>query len=248
MARASWASFAAGDLPDGLERVRGLLEQEPDPAAPYAPLYAAADALGALAASARAAGGGAPAAAEACAARLDLERGLALLQTDLLGEGEPLVAAALAAPPPPRGWRLREALRARNALGALWCDRGDNERALEHLQQAEAAYCAARAAGRQPRGQQQQEQEAPDGGLGEGVARLSVGGAAGAAGAAPEQQQGQEEVEQQQEEEADWDAPLCPIDMEAAEEAEFTQTREHPGAHGRARAGPPWPDGQVQQL
>ncbi|GBF96710.1 hypothetical protein Rsub_09452 [Raphidocelis subcapitata] len=231
----SWAAFEAGELRESLSRVRQLLDAEAHPSAPYAERYAAADALSALAATAASlaarAGPGSPdaEAAAACAERLRLERGLALLRTDLLGEGEPLVAAALARPA--ARWPLHVALRARNALGALWCDRDDAAAALRHLQAAEGAYAAARAAaaaaavdaaaaaaGAAP--------AAPGGGeagLAEGVAALRVGegeeppAGAGAGGVQTGGGGGGTE-------EPAWASALAPADAAAAEEEEFTQT------------------------
>jgi hypothetical protein len=123
------APFAEGDL----SRARQLLEAVPDPKQPYSHLYAAADALGELAERADAGG------AERCAARLRVEQGLALLRTDLLSQGEPLLSAALQGPAGP-GLPPLDALRARNALAALWCDRGEEGRALDHLRAAQQAY------------------------------------------------------------------------------------------------------------
>ena len=148
---ATWSEFAASTLPAELSRVNKLLNAEPDPSAPYQALYDAADALARMEERADALAAAndpepaARAAARFCADRLRLERGLVLLQTDLLCEAEPLVSGALARRP--EGWAPRDALRARNALAALWCDRDDAPRALAYLQEAQAAYDAWRGGG-----------------------------------------------------------------------------------------------------
>lgn len=146
------ASCAMAELRDRLKEARRLADADPDESAPYQHLYQAAEMLEdlekKLVAQGKADGDGAASAAAASAAaivrRLRLERGLLLLQTDLLTDGEALVSKAVdaadaAAAPLP----LLAALRARNALGALWCDRGDAERAKRHLEAAEALFLAA---------------------------------------------------------------------------------------------------------
>lgn len=242
----SWAAFAAGDLATGLARVRGLSAAEPDEAAPFAHLYAASDLLadlGSRAAAIAAAGGRGALIAAACAARLALERGLTLLQTDLLHEGEPLVAAALtsgapAAAPLP----LLAALRARNALGAIWCDRGDDARALEHLAAADALYQAARGVS-SGGGAGTEQQVAGETGAAVRLASMSLeegagctaAAAAGAAAASEEQAAGEEQAaaaagEAAAGEEAapgfDWQAALDPEDVGEGVEDAYTQTRE----------------------
>jgi len=118
---------------------------DPDPAAPYQTIYAAAEFLRSLEQRAAAIAETDPAnqAAADCADRLRLERGLLLLQTDMLCEGEPIVSDVLQRSKP---WPLWESLRAHNALGALWCDRDNGQLALQHLEAAQTLYNAAQQA------------------------------------------------------------------------------------------------------
>lgn len=69
-----------------------------------------------------------------------LERGLQLLETDLLAEGQKVLEEALAYAWPDTVAALAMQLQAHNALAALWCERSENETALSHLQSADTLY------------------------------------------------------------------------------------------------------------
>ncbi len=206
----SWAVLSA-DLPAALARVKQLTDTKPDLAAPYRSIYAACDALQALETRAAAGGADSKDAASACAARLRMERGLLLLQTDMLHEGEPMVADLLGGGRP---WPLWVALRARNALGALWIDRDDSPLGLRHLEAARALYHAATAAGRAP----------GSGSGGEGESHAAAAAAEAEAGATPSAPAAAAAAVA--EEEPSWAVPLLPADLAAAIQAEHTQTRE----------------------
>lgn len=253
----TWAAFAAGGLPTELARVKELLDTESDPGEPYRTIYDACETLervqqraSAITASS-ACGTAAHGAASLCVDRMRLERGLALLQTDMLCEGEPLVTQALQRA---GGWPLWESLRAHNALGALWCDRDNAQLALKHLQQADVLYQQQRCSS----GGSAARRGAPSdaaGALGEGMHRLEVGdddSGPGAAAAASPAADGAATAGAGAEPEVgtdgaggqilpavgtaaaaaaglpvmEWAKALQPADLDAAIEDAYTQTRE----------------------
>lgn len=65
-----------------------------------------------------------------------LERGLQLLETDLLAEGEKALEEGLSYAWPTTLGSLAIQLQAHNALASLWCDRSEHDTALSHLQSA----------------------------------------------------------------------------------------------------------------
>ncbi len=156
----AWSAFRHTAYALALERAAELRAAEEDEAAPYASKYAAADLMLQLQHAAEAHVGSdqhGPEAA-ACLARLQLEHGLALAETDLLSEGEASLRRALEFEWPSTPGCLVLQQQALNALGALWSGRADFTRALEHLQQALALY----EQGKQMNQQQQQQQQGQD--------------------------------------------------------------------------------------
>jgi hypothetical protein len=150
---------------------RRLAAQQDDEREPYKSKYAAADLLAAAAccgalpaapaadaSTAPSAGGLPPSPAPAPAARIKLERGLVLLETDLTGEGQVALEEGLACAWPADVESLEIQQQAHNALGSLWCERSKHATALQHLQAAAALY--ERITSMQ---QQQQAEEAVDG-------------------------------------------------------------------------------------
>lgn len=163
MASSDWLRFAEGELKGGIRSARALADSALNESAPYDHLYRSEELLKSLeqrcggrrgsGEAAASADGGAAASVDAstaptsstpfferCARRLRLERGLLLVQTDLLARGDALLSAALEEDEPCAGLPAAAAVRGRNALGALWCDRGDADAALLHLGKAEAQY------------------------------------------------------------------------------------------------------------
>jgi hypothetical protein len=71
-----------------------------------------------------------------CIACCSLERGLALIETDLAAEGQQELERALQYPwqETADAWAIQQ--QAHNALAALWCDRGDTTVSLQHLTSA----------------------------------------------------------------------------------------------------------------
>lgn len=150
-ALAEWQAFSQGPMLQGLSSARQLrFASEVDEHEPYKSSYASADVLKGLHAQAHAllqglTGMQHEAHVCRCLAQISLERGLALLDTDLLAEGERELTQALGFDWPnddAESLVLQQA--ARNALGALWRERGDCDAACEHLARAEqlhAAYC-----------------------------------------------------------------------------------------------------------
>lgn len=65
-----------------------------------------------------------------------LERGLQLLETDLLAEGQKALEEGLSYAWPATAGSLAIQLQAHNALASLWCDRSEHDTALSHLESA----------------------------------------------------------------------------------------------------------------
>jgi hypothetical protein len=65
-----------------------------------------------------------------------LERGLQLLETDLLAEGQRALEEGLSYAWPTTLSSLAIQLQAHNALASLWCDRSEHDTALSHLESA----------------------------------------------------------------------------------------------------------------
>jgi hypothetical protein len=65
-----------------------------------------------------------------------LERGLQLLETDLLAEGQKALEEGLSYAWPATAGSLAIQQQAHNALASLWCDRSEHDTALSHLESA----------------------------------------------------------------------------------------------------------------
>lgn len=120
-----------------------LLAEEEDESEPYKHLYAAADLLSDAAKSLEAEGGEGMTAAVAV---LECRRGLVLLETDLVADGERYLTSGLEKlnALPGKESKAYETLKleGQNSLGALWCNREDFERARGYLEAAEMASSA----------------------------------------------------------------------------------------------------------
>lgn len=140
----------AGRCADALTTADALCRAQEVEAAPFAGKYAAADLLRDVLDEAKmrmAASigepGGQRAAEEEAAAALALRRGLALLETDLLAEGEGCVREAVAALEGDPARHVLLLLEAYNGLGALGCGRGAFDEAFTALRRAEALHADA---------------------------------------------------------------------------------------------------------
>jgi hypothetical protein len=118
-----------------------------DESEPYKFRYAAADALKELQEQVQHASAETPAgegANEVQAAErvawCKLERGLQLLETDLLSEGQKALEQGLEYAWPGTVECLAIQLQAHNALASLWCERSENGTALQHLRSADDLY------------------------------------------------------------------------------------------------------------
>jgi len=133
---------------------------------PYKNKYAAADMLKQAEAEATSWGPMDNKAADEVIAWCKLERGLQLLDTDLLAEGQKALEEGLAYPWPSTLECLAIQLQAHNALAALWCERSENTTALEHLQAAADLHSHIK---QQQLDSTQQEQDTTPGRLDPGV-------------------------------------------------------------------------------
>ena len=153
---ATMPAFTTAALPDelfaSLKKARDLGCKPADEHQPYSNRYAAAEQLQELLQQACNADAACstPEAAE-FASWCKVERGLQLLETDLLAEGQKALEEGLSHAWPSTVECLAIQLQAHNALAQLWCERSENETALEHLQSAADLYSAIK--------QQQQQQK-----------------------------------------------------------------------------------------
>lgn len=124
---------------------------ENDDSEPYKSRYEAADLLQELEAEVLQRP---PPSCELLVAWCKLERGLQLLETDLLAEGQKLLEEGLAHAWPDTVECMAIQLQAQNALASLWCERSEHTVALQHLQAAADLHSKIV--------QQQQQQEKED--------------------------------------------------------------------------------------
>lgn len=133
------------DIIAKIKEAKGLGDQEAEDSEPYKNRYAAALALQQLQEQLQ------PVCADDADAsdKADLlawcqaERGLQLLETDLLAEGQKELEDALSHGWPPALEFLAIQIKANNALAGLWCERSEHETALKHLQTAADLHCRA---------------------------------------------------------------------------------------------------------
>jgi hypothetical protein len=130
-----------------LKEARQLGSSPADESEPYKFRYAAADALKELQeqvqharAKTPADGGNDEVQAAERVAWCKLERGLQLLETDLLSEGQKVLEQGLDYAWPGTVECLAIQLQAHNALASLWCERSENDAALQHLRSADDLY------------------------------------------------------------------------------------------------------------
>lgn len=121
-------------LISSIQKARTTASEFADEHEPYKNKYAAADMLKQLESASW--GHMDNKAADEVVAWCKLERGLQLLDTDLLAEGQKVLEEGLAYPWPSTVECLAIQLQAHNALAALWCERSENATALKHLQAA----------------------------------------------------------------------------------------------------------------
>jgi hypothetical protein len=164
--------FIRGKFVSNIIDARRLRATEDDDSEPYKSKYACSDLLASLEQQASALAAITPESSSIlshCIAYCRLERGLALLETDLIADGQHALEQALEFFWPPSLQSYAAQQQAHNALGGLWCSREEFDKSLQHLQTAAELYSKMKAilqdstsAGTAK--QQQQEQQEPSSG------------------------------------------------------------------------------------
>jgi hypothetical protein len=162
------AYFIATKLLPAIYDGRKLRGTEDDESEPYKSKYACSDLLTSVEQQAAALAASQPDASTSlgqCIAYCQLERGLALLETDLVADGQRALEQALEFAWPPSLESYAAQQQAHNALGGLWCSREEFETSLKHLKTAAELYRKIKASlqdsssssAEEQQGQQQQE-------------------------------------------------------------------------------------------
>jgi hypothetical protein len=137
------AEFIARKLLPAICDGRKLRATEDDESEPYKSKYACSDLLVSVEQQAAALAAIQPEASTTlgqCIAYCQLERGLALLETDLVADGQSALEQALEFAWPPSLESYTAQQQAHNALGGLWCSREEFETSLDHLKTATELY------------------------------------------------------------------------------------------------------------
>jgi hypothetical protein len=165
------ADFIATKLLPAVPKGRKLRATEDDESEPYKSKYACSDLLASVEEQAAALAAIQPEASTTlghCIAYCQLERGLSLLETDLVADGQRALEQALEFSWPPSLESYAAQQQAHNALGGLWCSREEFDTSLEHLKTAAELHSKIKAslqdsssaiADQQPGQQQQQQQQ-----------------------------------------------------------------------------------------